>query len=361
MQTAQIIRYLFLSAMVILVIVAATVLFIILLAQLTEYKPPEQKVVNVNKKAAKQTIHDSVLTLISWNIGYGSLGAEANFFYDGGKMVRPAKALNEQYIDGIKQFLTDIDTIDFILLQEVDEKARRSYFQNQRTTFEELFSNHASVFATNYHVRFVPVPFYEPMGKVSGGLMSFSAFQPVQSLRIGFQKNYKWPTRLFTLKRCFIKQHFLVDGARELVLINTHNSAFDDGELRSHQLHTLINTAMNEYKKGNWVIIGGDWNMTPPGFYPEQIRNGDLPGHNEIGNIHEELLPAGWTWVYDSAVPTNRAVLNAYEKGKTPTTIIDFFLVSPNIELLDVKTHDLGFRLSDHNPVFIKVRLSGLY
>jgi endonuclease/exonuclease/phosphatase family metal-dependent hydrolase len=360
MQTAQIIRYIFSFAVIIAGIVALGVLFILLIAQLTEFKPAEQKVLNMNKNSAKQTIHDSVLTFLSWNIGYGSLGAETNFFYDGGKMVKPVKVLNKQYVDGIKQLLTDIDTVDFILLQEVDEKAKRSYYLNQRTTFEELFSNHASVYATNYHVRFVPVPFYNPMGKVSGGLMSFSGFRPVQSERISFKKKYDWPTRLFTLKRCFIKQRFSVKGNRELVLINTHNSAFDDGDLRSDQVLTLIDAALDEYNKGNWVIIGGDWNMNPPGFDPEHIRNGDLSGYTDIRDIHEELLPADWTWVYDSAVPTNRAVVSAYEKGKTPATIIDFFLVSPNIELLNVKTHDLGFRLSDHNPVFIKVRLSGI-
>lgn len=359
MQTTHFIRYAYLSLAVIAIIFAITILIVTIVAQLTEYKPAVKQILKVNGIAPKKVIHDNVLTLFSWNIGYGGLGAETNFFYDGGRMVRPAKVLSDQYTEGIKQFLADNDTVDFMLLQEVDQKARRSYYLNQREIFEALLINHASVFATNYHVRFVPVPFYNPMGKVSGGLMSFSGFRPIQSERISFKKKYDWPTRLFTLKRCFIKQRFSVKGNRELVLINTHNSAFDDGDLRSDQVLTLIDAALDEYNKGNWVIIGGDWNMNPPGFVPEQILNGDIPAFNALGGIQEGLLPAGWSWVYDCTVPTNRSVLSAYEKGKTATTIIDYFLVSPNIELLSVKTIDKAFGLSDHNPVFIKVRLIG--
>ena len=37
--------------------------------------------------------------------------------------------------------------------------------------------------------------------------------------------------------------------------------------------------------------------------------------------------------------------------------IIDGFIVSSNIEVLDVFTDDAGFVSSDHNPVVIDVRL----
>jgi hypothetical protein len=37
-------------------------------------------------------------------------------------------------------------------------------------------------------------------------------------------------------------------------------------------------------------------------------------------------------------------------------TIIDFFVASPNLEVLDVAARDLGFLNSDHNPVRILVR-----
>jgi endonuclease/exonuclease/phosphatase family metal-dependent hydrolase len=46
-----------------------------------------------------------------------------------------------------------------------------------------------------------------------------------------------------------------------------------------------------------------------------------------------------------------------YVKGITGTTIIDFFVVSPNVEILSVKTLGNNFAWSDHQPVLMKVRL----
>jgi hypothetical protein len=37
--------------------------------------------------------------------------------------------------------------------------------------------------------------------------------------------------------------------------------------------------------------------------------------------------------------------------------VIDGFILSPNVELKNVETMDLGFANSDHNPVLINVSL----
>jgi endonuclease/exonuclease/phosphatase family metal-dependent hydrolase len=46
-----------------------------------------------------------------------------------------------------------------------------------------------------------------------------------------------------------------------------------------------------------------------------------------------------------------------YQKGKTKTTIIDFYVVSPNVEVKAVHTIATGFKFSDHQPVIMKVTL----
>ncbi|HRS53838.1 MAG TPA: hypothetical protein P5250_03950 [Bacteroidales bacterium] len=62
--------------------------------------------------------------------------------------------------------------------------------------------------------------------------------------------------------------------------------------------------------------------------------------------------------MYDSMVPTNRDVNTPYYNDYTKTTIIDFFVVSPNIKVLEIKADDKNFTYSDHNPVKMKVKLS---
>jgi hypothetical protein len=45
---------------------------------------------------------------------------------------------------------------------------------------------------------------------------------------------------------------------KELVLINTHNEAFDPGDIRRAQMDYLRTFMIDEYSKGNYVIAGGD-------------------------------------------------------------------------------------------------------
>ena len=71
-------------------------------------------------------------------------------------------------------------------------------------------------------------------------------------------------------------------------------------------------------------------------------------------------MPKDWKWFYDNTIPSERFTDEPYIKNKTKTTIIDFFLASPNIELSSVRTLDLGFANSDHNPVLLNFKLLNL-
>ncbi len=294
------------------------------------------------------------INLMTWNIGFLGLGEQMDFFYDGGNNVITT---SEDYIKNqefIKGFFNSQDKTDFWLFQEVDIYSKRSYFKDQREIFksDKLF-NH--FFSQNYKVSFVPVPFYQPMGKVNSGLYTISSFQPTEVITRYFDGNYSWPTKLFMFDRCYSVLKFKTNYIGDLILINTHNSAFDDGNLRVSQLNELISYARNEYLNGNYIIIGGDWNMNPPGFISADIKN-----YLSIINPHQisdTIITNKWQWVYDSTIPTNRSLDESFDPETTETTTIDFYLLSPNIKPLIVKTLDLGFMSSDHNPVYVKLAL----
>ena len=71
-------------------------------------------------------------------------------------------------------------------------------------------------------------------------------------------------------------------------------------------------------------------------------------------------MPEGWQWVFDEKVPTNRALKKVLDYGKTPVTLIDFYLVSPNVRVINVAGKNLKFEHSDHNPVMMEIELKGL-
>jgi len=196
----------------------------------------------------------------------------------------------------------------------------------------------------------VPVPLRLPMGNVKSGLLSLSAYNTIENSCQAFSTGYDWPLRIFQFDRCFLLSRLAIPGGKELVLIHTHNEAFDDGSQRKQQRAELKMLMIREYDKGNYVIAGGDWNQNPVGFSMERFSNYDVRRIIEP-EIEEDFMPEGWQWAFDPDIPTNRDVNQLYVKGKTATTIIDFFVVSPNISVLEIKTDDLNFEWADHQPV----------
>jgi len=323
----------------------------------TDYRPASIISLIEESTIEADTIKKDTLILMTWNIGYAGLGEEMDFFYDGGKKVRPDKKMARKYLDGIKSFVQKQDTVDFILLQEIDLKARRSHKMNEVKEIAEVVGNRSLFFAINYSVPFVPVPITQPMGYVEGGMITFSDYYPSEATRFAYPLIAPWPDRLFLLDRCFILTRFPLKNGKDLVVINTHNSAFvSDSSLMAQELEILKVKMMEEYSKGNYIIAGGDWNANPPDFRPEGDYNGNKFAVCDI-QMNNKTMPGDWKWAVDASAPTNRYNDKAFVKGENRTTTLDYFLASPNVGIVFTKTMDLGFEDSDHNPVFIKIFL----
>jgi len=158
------------------------------------------------------------------------------------------------------------------------------------------------------------------------------------------------------LQRCFLFQRFKAPNNKELIIINTHNSAYDSGgNLKKQQMAYLKDVLIEEYNKGNYVIVGGDWNQIPADFDNKTFLKSEKEYSEQIP-VQANYLP-GWQWVYDPSTPTNRKLDKAYNANETFTTIIDFYLLSPNIKTESIKTIDTDFQFSDHQPVLLEVSL----
>ncbi|MCX6334477.1 MAG: hypothetical protein NT092_09250 [Bacteroidia bacterium] len=337
---------------------------LIIYAHFSDYKPEEKTVLFSTGKTGK--LDDSlVISLMTWNIGYCGLDKNMDFFYDGGTKVATPEDQCLKNLDAIKKYIRGNDTIDFFLIQEVDMDSKRSYHIDQYRSLGNMVPEYFPFFARNYDVFFVPVPPLNPMGAVLSGLATYSYFQPSSSVRYQFPGEYGFPTQLFMLDRCFMVNRYPLRNGKELLVINTHNEAFDPGEIRKAQMTYLKKFLLAEYARGNYIITGGDWNQTPPDFKPE--FSGNKVNSDQMA-MDSDYLPSEWKWVYDSKTPSNkwvydsktpsnRTVKAAYNSATTTTTVIDLFLLSPNISVISAECIKLNFENSDHNPVRIKVRL----
>jgi endonuclease/exonuclease/phosphatase family metal-dependent hydrolase len=317
------------------------------LATAMEYRPSETERLTLGKPTAGSEIRkvaagDSV-SVLTFNIGYGGLGKSEDFFMDGGQMITPPAKAVETNLAGIAAAL-QAHPVDAVLLQEVDTSSKRSHGHDEAGAIREALPGFASAFAFNFRSTYTPYP-WPPIGKVDSGLMTLTRFKASLAERVSLPVPFDWPVRLFNLKRCLLIERIPVDGGEELILINLHLEAYADDSARDSQMEVLRDIARREYGKGNYVVIAGDFNQTFPGArFPARSTNW-VPGI-----LAESAMPDGWTITTDVKVATSRLNDKPWD-GTNQLYAIDGFIVSPNVEITEVATVDLGFEHSDHNPV----------
>ena len=331
--------------------------------QLTEYRPSDSETVAVAPGGRELIGEGDVLRIMTWNCGYGALGDNADFFMDGGKGVNTAdKERVLSNLAGISRETAKLQP-DVIFFQEVDAFASRSHkipeiIELNNTLHEEYEMAYSSAFAYNLNVRFIPFPI-PPIGRVRSGILTFSNTRVISAERIQLPCPFRWPVRLANFKRCLLVERLpLQNSDRELVLINLHMDAYDNGEGKTAQTRKLREILEEEARNGNYVIAGGDFNQsfssTDISAYPQQ------EGKWAPGSIDTAEFSEGWQCAMDSAVPTCRSLDQPYEGADKSTFqyyVIDGFIVSSNIEIRSLETQDLGFVYTDHNPVLMECAL----
>ena len=327
-------------------VLTGIVLVFVLVVWLFEYRPENREV--IYRAAHARSLLTDTLTLLTWNTGYAGLDDSMDFFYDGGKQSRTNAKRATENLERIASFLQHCGA-DIILLQEVDVFSKRSYYTDQFETYRKRLSDYRAFFAYNYNSLYVPVPLKQPMGRVKGGIALFSRPEPLEVLRYQYPSRFSFPMRLFNLKRCLLSARYRMLNGRTLTVSNTHNTAYDTGGMRTQEMNYLRDTLTAEYARGILSITGGDWNQNPPDYLPSDDENGNR--YFSPLRMDSTLFPAGWEFVYDRSRPTARYLDEPYNPATTTTTLIDLFLISPGIRCIDIRTIDLGFRHSDHNPV----------
>lgn len=241
-------------ALMILVILAVIGVGILSIA---EYRPKEVETVIAPREAEARIETGKTLSLVSWNAGYGALGDNADFFMDGGKSVySSSRERVETNLAGMRDTLKKLDP-DLIILQEVDIHSDRSYGIDERETLREAMPGADEAFAYNYNALYVPYPL-PPIGHVESGLFTLSKAPAKSAERISLPCPFAWPIRTVNLKRGLLVSRFPVRGEdRELVLINLHLEAYDNGEGKEAQTKQLASFIQDEYDKDNYVIAGG--------------------------------------------------------------------------------------------------------
>ncbi|MBP3754055.1 MAG: endonuclease/exonuclease/phosphatase family protein [Lachnospiraceae bacterium] len=343
-------------------IAVLAVAFIVLLIVISvkEYKPEDWEQLEVASCASPEEVilPGDNLKILTWNVGCGTLGDNADFFMDYGKMVYTADVQRVgENMGGIIDSLDDIQP-DIMLLQETDINSSRSYGVNERDLISTAFPAYDNTFAYNFNVAYIPYPI-PPIGRVQSGLTTLSRYPISSAERIQLPCPFKWPVRCLNLKRCLSVSRIPVEGTdKQLVIVNLHLEAYDDGVGKAAQTRMLADFLQTEAAAGNYVIAGGDFNQrfsyTDASAYPE------YEGKWHCGILDEVEFGQHLDFCQDPSFPTCRSLdkpLVGADRDTFQYYVIDGFIVSDNIEVISVETIDNQFKYTDHNPVVLEVSL----
>lgn len=296
-----------------------------------------------------QRVAAEPLRITVWNLGYAGLGADSDFVADRGKMfLPPSRASVERNLQSIRTTLGGFDS-DILLLQETARAGLMNRGVDTLGGVRSALPNYEMFFSSDIRTKLLPRPL-----SLEHGLAMMMRVQAPDPRIVRLPEE---PQAMFGLvRRRYHTQVLELDvGGRPWTVMNLHLSAFDEGaDVRLQQLRAVFATAQEAYAQGRAVVIGGDWNMvlTPTNF-------AHTSEESALFWIHEfpmEELPAGWTIVTDPSTPTVRTNERPYHAGENYTTIIDGMIVSPNVVANDVRTLDLGFAASDHQPISASLR-----
>lgn len=297
---------------------------------------------------------------ISYNAGFGAYLPEFSFFMDGGKESRAESKESVLYsIEGAASFIKSFEP-DFLFLQEVDLHSTRSYHINQYEIFCESFPWMQSTFGVNYDSAYLMVPLFKPHGKSNSGIATFSAYEISEGLRRSLPVSDS-VMKIVDLDRCITVNRLPVENEKELILVNVHMSAYgSDDRVREGQIGLLTEVMEEEYAKGNYVIVGGDYNHNL-----KLTEDVDGEFASWAYPFPREQLPEHFAFCIDSFSQEERELLwdtsrNAdipYDPEQSFTITLDGFIISDNVECIRYEHINTGYAYSDHEPVYMEFQL----
>lgn len=302
-------------------------------------------------------------SIMTYNVGFCAYLPDFGFFMDGGTESRAkSKESVLNTLGGVKQLIGGL-SLDFIMLEEVDERATRSYKINQREFFENAFSSYDSVYAQNYDSSYLFYPIFEPHGKSKAGMITFSKYNlkdnairrslPIENSLMKF----------FDLDRCYSVSRVELSNGKELVLFTAHLSAYtSDGSIANEQIEMLTAQMQEEFEKGNYVICGGDFNKDLLGNSVEIFgRSGEGQTWAQpfpMEYLHETNLRLVSSLDENKPLASCRNADGPYNENQFILTV-DGFIVSENVTVNSCEVIGGDFKYSDHNPVVMKFVLNG--
>ncbi len=276
---------------------------------------------------------------MTWNIQYLA-GKGYHFFYEGGSDARPEPGDIDKTLSGVVSIILEEEP-DVILLQEVDDGARRTGYRDQLddilSRLPDDYACHVSSFY--WKAKFVPHP--KIMGPVGMKLSVISRYKIEKAIRHQLSllpQNFL--KQLFYLKRCLLEVYLSDNRGNPFVILNTHLSAFaEKTETLRRQVEEIKGILKRLDRADIPWILGGDFNLQP---HEREIRP-FLKRYTSVPGLAEIMNDQAGKWY--THLPNDPQI-------NEPNSTIDYLFCSRDWQLgQHLIRHDNTLDLSDHLPV----------
>ncbi len=303
------------------------------------------------------------LKVMTWNVQY--LAGKRYVFWNDlaqGDDETPTPEDMAFSLDEVARVIRD-EQPDVVLLQELDDGAKASDYQNQLKLLQERLTDlyPCSAHAFDWKADFVPDPHI--FGSVGRQLATLSRYRIEHAERLQLPvQPANLISRQFQPKDALLATTLPLSDGGQLVVFNTHlDRATQPDDTLQAQVTAVAKVLDKHESHGTPWLIGGDFNLLPLGQYRR------LPTEQRTPYSADSALHVLWDKY--PMIPTNNEA-SGIDRAKWlthypndpglngPDRTVDYLFYSPKIKRVEATVRqDDTLRISDHLPVIAKFLL----
>ena len=328
------------------------------------WRPDAREVLPVSCSTQPPTLAPGqALKVMTWNVQYLA-GKRYVFWNDLAAGTDEAPTADDMAfsLDEVARVIRD-EQPDIVLLQELDDGAKASGYQNQLKLLQERVADlyPCSAHAFDWKADFIPDPHI--FGSVGRQLATLSRYEIEHAERLQLPvSEVNLISRQFKPKNALLLTYLPLSDGGQMAVLNTHlDRATQPDETLQAQVSAVAKVLDKFESRGTPWLIGGDFNLLPLGQYQR------LPSEQRTPYSSDSALHVLWDKY--PMIPTNNEAsgidrarwLTHYPNDTNvsgPDRTVDFLFYSPRIKRVEARVRqDDTLRISDHLPVIARFLL----